>query len=110
MKLQAERELLVFTYIDQKGLLSLEEIRSALELKEDPDFDYDSTLNHLVQEEYLEQTEDAGWKMTEWGKIQFNDLRTEQYEDINKIPLIIKGILIVVAVLAFMKIFPRMFH
>jgi hypothetical protein len=110
MKLQQERELLVFTYIDRQGSGSQEEIRSALELKDDTDFDFDSTLNHLLQEGCLEPTEDAGWKMTERGKLQFRDLQAEQNDDINKIPVIILGVLIVIAILAFMKIFPRMFH
>jgi hypothetical protein len=110
MKLHQERELLVFTFIERQGSIPPDEIRSSLELKEDPDFDFDSTLNHLVQEGYLETIEDEGWTITERGKSQFRDLQVGQNDDINKIPAIILGVLIVVAILAFMKIFPRMFH
>jgi hypothetical protein len=110
MKLQKERELLVFTFIDGKGSRSLDEIRSEIKLRDDPEFDFDSTLSGLVKEEYVEQSEDLSWTITEWGNIQFSDLRTEQYEDLNKIPFYILGVLIVIAILAFMKIFPRMFH
>ncbi len=109
MKLQKEGELLVFTFIDQKGLHSLDEIRSELELKDDPGFDFDNTLNGLVKENYVEQLEDVTWKITAWGNIYFRDLRTEKYEDLNRIPVIVLGVVIVVAILAFMKIFPRMF-
>jgi hypothetical protein len=105
-----ERELLVFTFIDQKGLHSLDEIRSEIELKDDPDFDFDGTLNDMVKEGYLEKLEDLEWKITEWGHFYLRDLREEKYEEMNKIPIIIQGVLIVIAILAFMKIFPRMFH
>jgi hypothetical protein len=110
MKLQKERELLVFAFIDQKGFRSLDDLRSEMELKDDPDFDFDSTLDDLVKEEWLEQSEDLTWKITEWGNIYFSDLRTDKYEDMNQIPIIVQGVLIVIAILAFMKIFPRMFH
>ena len=110
MKLEKERELLIFTFIDLKGLQSLDEIRSEIELKDDPDFDFDSTLNEMVKEGCLEQSEDLEWKITEWGHFQLRDLREEKYEDMNKIPIIVQGVLIVMAILAFMKIFPRMFH
>ena len=110
MKLQKERELLVFTFIDGKGSRSLDEIRSEIKLRDDPEFDFDSTLSGLVKEGYLEPSEDLSWTITEWGNILFSDLRTEQYEALNKIPFIIWGVLIIVAILAFMKIFPRMFH
>ena len=110
MNLQKERQLLVFTFVDQKGLNSLDDIRSEIELKDDPEFDFDNTLNDLVKEKYLEQFEDLSWKITDWGNIYFSDLKTEKYEDINKIPIIVLGVIIVMAILAFMKIFPRMFH
>jgi hypothetical protein len=109
MKLQKERELLIFTFVDQRGLHSLDEIRSEIELKDDPDFDFERTLNDLVKEKYLEQLEDLSWKITDRGNIYFRDLRTEQYEDLNKIPITVLGVIIVIAILAFMKIFPRMF-
>jgi hypothetical protein len=109
MKLQKERELLVFTFIDQNGLHLLDEIRSELEMRDDPGFDFDSSLNEMVKEKYLEQSEDLNFKITAWGNIHFSDLKVEQYEDLNKIPIIILGVVIVVAILAFMKIFPRMF-
>jgi hypothetical protein len=110
MKLQKERELLVFTFIDLKGLKSLDGIRSEIELKDDPEFDLDSTLTEMVKEKYLEQLEDLGWTITEWGYFHLRDLMEEKYEDMNQIPIIVQGVLIVMAILAFMKIFPRMFH
>ena|SRR5260221_6364966 len=109
MKLQKERELLVFTFLDQKGLHPLDEIRSEIELRDDPEFDFDSSLNDLVKENYLEQSEDLSWKITDWGYIHFRDLRIEQYENLNKIPITVLAVVIVTAILAFMKIFPRMF-
>ena len=109
MNLQKERELLVFTFIEGKGSRSLDEIRSEIKLRDDPEFDFDSTLSGLVKEEYLEQSEDLSYKITAWGNIHYSDLKIEQYEDLNKIPVIILGIITVMAILAFMKIFPRMF-
>jgi|SRR5450755_1459996 hypothetical protein len=109
MKLQKERELLVFVYFDKKGLTSLDDIRIELELKDDPEFNFDTTLNDLVREEYIRQSEDLSWEITEWGEIQFSDLKIEKYEDLNKMYYIIP-VIIVIAILAFMKIFPRMFH
>jgi hypothetical protein len=110
MKLQKERELLVFVYIDQKGLVSLDDIRKELELKDDPEFEFDTTVSELVKEEYVKQTENLSWEITEWGEIQFSDLKIEKYEDLNKMSYLIRAVIIVIAILAFIKIFPRMFH
>ena len=110
MNLQKERELLVFAYLDQKGLVSLDDIRAELKLKDDPEFDFDAILNEFLIEEYVMKSEDLSWKITEWGKIQFSDLRLENYEDINKMDYILRFVIIVIAILAFMKIFPKIFH
>ena len=38
------------------------------------------------------------------------DLAQEKYEEKNKIPVYIWAVIIFVAILTFMKLFPRMFH
>jgi hypothetical protein len=110
MTLQQERHLLVFSYIDRKGLTSLNNIRSEIKLKDDPDFDFDSTMNDLVKQEYVEQSEDLSWQITDRGNIVFNDLKEEKHEDLNKIPIIIIVVVIVIAIISFIRLFPRMFH
>jgi hypothetical protein len=110
MTIQNERELLALVYLDQKGSSSLDDIRAELKLKDDPDFDFDAVLNDLVKEKYIQQSQDGSWEITEFGNIIFSDLREEKYEDLNSMPIIITAILIVIAILAFIKVFPRMFH
>jgi hypothetical protein len=110
MTIQNERELLALVYLDQKGSSSLDDIRAELKLKDDPDFDFDAVLNDLVKEKYIQQSQDGSWEITELGNIIFSDLREEKYEDLNSMPIIITAILIVIAILAFIKVFPRMFH
>jgi hypothetical protein len=110
MTLQQERHLLVFIYIDQKGLASLDDIRSEIKSKDDPDFDYDITLNDMAKKGYVEQTEVLSWKITEFGNSIFNDLKEEKHEDLNKIPIIIVVIVIVVAIISFIRLFPKMFR
>jgi hypothetical protein len=110
MTLQQERHLLVFSYIDQKGSASLDDIRSEIKLKDDPDFDFDFTLNEITKQGHVEQSEDLSWKITDRGNEVFNNLKEEKHEDLNKIPIVIVVIVIVIAILSFIRLFPRMFH
>jgi hypothetical protein len=110
MTIQQERYLLVFIYIERKGMSSLNDIRSEIKSKDDPDFDFDTTLNDMARHEYMEQSEDLSWKITERGSIEFNDLKTERQEDLNKIPVIIVVVVIVIAIISFIRLFPKMFH
>jgi hypothetical protein len=110
MTLQQERYLLVFIYIDEKGLASLNDIRSEIKSRDDPDFDLDITLNDMAKQGYVEQSEDLSWNVTESGNIKFNDLQEEKSEDLNKIPIIIVLVVIVIAIISFIRLFPKMFH
>ena|ERR1700681_1856330 len=119
MNLKKERELVVFTYLLEKGFRPVSEIQTELEITADEDFQIENTLNDLVKEGYLEQKppdmvtdqfENLSWEITEKGKIRMGDLAKEIYEEKNKMPFIIWAVVIVIAVLAFMKVFPRMFH
>jgi hypothetical protein len=110
MTVQQERYLLVFIYIDQKGLASLNDIRSEIKSKDDPDFDFDTTLNDMVRQEHVEQSEDLSWKITERGNIEFNDLKQEKQEDLNKIPIVIVVVVIIIAIISFIRLFPKMFR
>jgi hypothetical protein len=119
MNLKKERELVVFTYLLEKGLRPINEIQTELEMNADEDFQFENTLNDLAKEGYLEQkssemptdqSENLSWEITKRGKIHMNDLAQEKYEEKNKMPVIIWAVIIVIAVLAFMRVFPRMFH
>ena len=118
MNLKQERELLVFTYLIDKGLRPVSEIRAELDIAEEEDFQIENTLNDLVKEGYLEQkipesaaeSESLSWEITEKGRMHMKDLAQEKYEEKNKIPVYIWAVIIVVAILTFMKLFPRMFH
>ena len=119
MKLQEERDLLVLTYFNQKGIRSLSEIQVDLNFAYDTGFDFDRTVKILEEEGYLEkrtaiipeQPESFSWEITEPGKIYLNDLSLGKSDEINKkayiIPIII---VIVIAILAFMRVFPKMFR
>jgi hypothetical protein len=119
MKLQEERDLLVLTYLSQKGIRSLGEIQVDLNFGDDTGFNFDNTVNVLAEEGYLEkrmgiipeQHESFSWEITELGKIYLNDLSLRKSDEINKkayiIPIII---VIVIAILAFMRVFPKMFR
>lgn len=94
-------------------------MQAELDITEDEDFQVEHTINDLVKEGYLEQkspendaeqTEADSWEITELGKIHMKDLAQEKYEEKNKIPIYIWAVIIVVAILTFMKLFPRMFH
>ena len=119
MNRKQERELLVFTYLIDKGLRPVSEIQAEWGLTEDEDFQLENTLNDLAQEGFLEQKsheimegqpESLSWEITEKGRVHMKDLAQEKYEEKNKIPVYIWAVIIVVAILTFMKLFPRMFH
>jgi hypothetical protein len=54
MKLQEERDLLVLTYFNQKGIRSLSEIQVDLNFGYDTGFNFDNTVNILAEDGYLE--------------------------------------------------------
>jgi len=54
MKLQEERDLLVLTYLSQKGIRSLGEIQVDLNFGYDTGFNFDNTVNILAEQGYLE--------------------------------------------------------
>jgi DNA-binding PadR family transcriptional regulator len=119
MNRKQERELLVFTWLTDKGLRTVSELQAEMDLTEDEDFQMENTINDLVREGYLEQkapmmAADQGdvtsWEITEKGRIHLKDLAQEKYEEKNKIPIYIWAVIFVIAVLTFMKLFPRMFH
>ena len=119
MKIQEERDLLVLTYLSPMGVRSLGEIQTDLNFGYDTGFNFDNTVNVLAEEGYLEKRmeifpekpESFSWEITELGKIYLNDLSLGKSDEINKkayiIPIII---VIVIAILAFMRVFPKMFH
>jgi len=120
MNLKKERELLVFTYLLEKGSRPFSEIRDEADITGDEDFfQLENTLNDLLKEGYLKQNstdptaetpEFLIWEITEKGMIHMKDLAQEKYEEKNKIPVYIWAVIIVVAILTFMKLFPKMFH
>ena len=118
MNHKQEMELLVFTYLIDKGLRPVSEIQAELDIGEDEDFQIENTLNDLVKEGYLEpkipesaaEPESLCWEITEKGRMHMKDLAQEKYEEKNKIPVYIWAVIFVIAILTFMKLFPRMFH
>ena len=119
MNRKQERELIVFTWLTDNGLRPVREIQDELETTDDEDFQMTNTLNDLVKEGYLEQKypeleadplEGINWEITEKGRIHMKDLVKERYEEKNKIPVYIWAVIIVVAILTYMKLFPKMFH
>ena len=110
--------MLVFTYLIDNGLRPVGEIQAELDLTDDDDFQFENTVNDLVNEGYLEQNipgsasepENLSWEITEKGRMHMKDLAQEKYEEKNKIPVYIWAVIIVVAILTFMKLFPRMFR
>ena len=110
---------MVFTWLVDRGLRPVEEIRAESGIAEDDDFPFEYILNELVTEGYLEQNspetpedqpEHLAWRITEKGRLHMKDLAQEKYEEKNKIPVYIWAVIIVVAILTFMKLFPRMFR
>lgn len=119
MNLKKERELLVFTYVLEKGQRPVSEIQAEMEISGEEDFQLENTVNDLMKEGYLEQDpadrvvdqpENLPWQLTEKGRIHMKDLAQEKYEEKNKIPVFIWALIIFIAILTFMKLFPRMFH
>ena len=116
MNRKKERELVVFTWLTDNGVRSVSEIQAELGIEDDGDFQMENTVNDLIQEGYLVQKspgtpDDSGsWEITEKGRMFMKDLAQDKYEEKNKIPVYIWGVLIVIAILTFMKLFPRMFH
>ncbi len=111
--------MLVFIYILENGFRTVSEIQAEMEITGDEEFQFENTANDLVKEGYLEQippemianqTENLSWQMTEMGRIHMKDLSLEKYEEKNKIPIFIWALIIFVAILTFMKLFPKMFH
>jgi hypothetical protein len=118
MDLKKERELLVFTYILENGSKPPSQVQEEMEISGDEDFQLENELNDLLKAGYLEQkirepvkdqSETITWKITEKGMIHMKDLAQEKYEEKNKIPAYIWAVIIVVAILTFIKLFPRMF-
>jgi hypothetical protein len=119
MNRKQERELLVFTYLIDKGLRPVSEIQAEWETTEDEDFQFENTVNDLIKDGYLEpkspemmvnQPEGPAWEITGKGRIYMKDLAQEKYDEKNKIPVYVWAVILVVAILTFMKLFPRMFH
>ena len=119
MNRKQERELLVFTWLTDKGLRPVSEIQAEWGIAEDEEFQFENTVNDLVKDGYLEQkspdmaadqAESPAWEITEKGRVHMKDLAQEKYEEKNKIPVYIWAVVIVVAILTFMKLFPKMFH
>lgn len=119
MKLSNERKLVVFTYLLEKGSKPVRDIQAEFEISEDEDFQFEETLNDLIEEGSItpissrnktENMEIPDWEITESGRIKMKELALDKYEEINRIPYIIRAIILVVAILAFMMIFPRMFR
>jgi len=119
MNRKQEGELLVFTWLTDNGLRTFIELQAELGITENEDLRIENTLQDLVREGYLEQKspdpaagllEVMNWELTEKGRIHMKDLAQEKYEEKNKIPVYIWAVLIVIAILTFMKLFPRMFH
>jgi len=119
MNHKQERDLLVFTWLADNGLRPVSDIQVELGITEDDDFQIDNTLNELAKEGYLkqkflhtaaDQSEVPNWELTEKGEVYMKDLAQEKYEDKNKIPVYIWAVIIITAILTFMKLFPRMFR
>jgi hypothetical protein len=119
MKLSDQRKLVVLTYLMEKESRPIPDIQAEFQFSEDGDFPFEETINDLIKEESVTplssnnlsaNREAPGWEITEQGKIHLNDLVLDKYEEDNRMSFIIRGIIIVIAILAFMMIFPRMFR
>jgi hypothetical protein len=119
MNRKKERELLVFSWLTDEGGRPVSEIQTEMDMTGDEDFQMENTLNDLVKEGHLVQKfpgfiaelpEANNWEITEKGRMHMKDLAQEKYEEKNKIPVYIWAVIIVVAILTFMKLFPRMFQ
>ncbi len=110
MKLSNKRELVVLTYLMEKESRPISDIQAELKMSGDEDFQFEETLNDLIKEGSITAITSDKWEITESGKIHLKDLALDKYEEENRMPYIIRAIIIVIAILAFMKIFPRMFR
>jgi hypothetical protein len=119
MKPRDQRKLVVLTYLIEKGARPITAIQAELEISEEEDFQPDETFNELMKEGSImpvfsaaavEDTEISNWEITDFGRVRLKDLVMDKYEEDNRMPHIIRAIILVIAILAFMMIFPRMFH
>jgi hypothetical protein len=119
MNPKQERDLLLLTYLIDNGLRPVSEILSEWGISEDEDFQIENAVTDLIKDGYLEQASDPmngsqpeniTWKLTEKGRGYLKELAREKYDEKNKIPVYIWAVIIFVAILTFMKLFPRMFH
>ena len=100
---------MVFIYIDQKGAIPLNELRSEIKLQDDPEFNFDRVVNDFIKEGYVEQVGENNWSITSWGQIEFSDLHLEKLEELNKKAYIIQGIvlaLLFIGVMGIVKYLP----
>jgi hypothetical protein len=119
MKLSNQRKLVVLTHLMEKESRPIPDIQAEFQFSEEGDFPFEETIHDLIKENFvtpisfdntLENPETPKWEITELGKIHLNDLVLDKYEEDTGMSFIIRGIIIVVAILAFMMIFPRMFR
>lgn len=119
MKPGDQRKLVVLTYLMEKGSRPISDIQTEFQFSEDGEFPLEEILHDLVKEDSvtqlfsdneMENPEALTWEITESGKMYLHDLVLDKYDEDNRVSFIIKGIIFVVAILAFMMIFPRMFR
>jgi hypothetical protein len=119
MKLSEQRKLVVLTYLMEKESRTISDIQAEFQFSEEGNFPFEETISDLTKEgsvvlihsdSILENPDISGWEITESGKIHLSDLVLDKYEEDNRMSFIIKGVIIVIAILAFMMIFPRMFR
>jgi hypothetical protein len=119
MKLIDEMKLVVLTYLLEKGARPIRDIQVELEIAGEEDFQPEETLNELFNDgsiipissdRLMETNGISKWEITESGRIRLKDLALDKYEEDIRMPHIIRAIVLVIAILAFMMIFPRMFR
>ena len=119
MKPSDGRKLVVLTYLIEKGAKTITTIQAELEISEEEDFQPEETFDDLMKEgsiipvssaAILETAEISDWEITDFGRNRLKELVLDKYEEDNRMPHIIRAIILVIAILAFMMIFPRMFH
>ncbi len=112
MKPSSKWELVVLTYLMEKRSRQISEIQAEFKISEVDDFQFKQILNDLVKKGSITpiSSENPTWEITELGKIHLKDLELDRYDDENKIPHIVRTIIIVVVILAFLIIFRKKFH
>jgi hypothetical protein len=110
MKLSDKRLLVVLTYFMEEEIRPVIDIQAELKITEDEDFQFEETLNDLIKEGSITTISPNKWEITESGEIRLIDLALDKYEEENRMSFIVLAIIIVIAIQAFMKIFPWMFH